>query len=132
MARREYKRSWKNLLLDRSYQLRFTLLMVVVSAVFLVGLGAFVHKQAVVRTTIALDNIRDTPVGAMAAPTAARTVRPGEDLPPTASRSTGSDRTPDPVPPTSRLCEGVTPATPGPCLRTAARPSTCPPGGRPA
>ena len=39
---RSYKRSWKNLLLNKRYQLRFTLFMVGLSALLMVGLGIWV------------------------------------------------------------------------------------------
>jgi len=42
MADRGYKRSWKNLLINKRYQLRFTLFMVGLSAVLMVGLGIWV------------------------------------------------------------------------------------------
>ena len=38
-ANKGYKRSWKNLLLNKRYQLRFTLFMVGLSAVLMAGLG---------------------------------------------------------------------------------------------
>jgi hypothetical protein len=41
-----YKRSWKNLLLNKRYQLRFTLFMVALSAVLMGLLGWWVMKVA--------------------------------------------------------------------------------------
>ena len=43
---RGYKRSWKNLLINKRYQLRFTLFMVAVSTVLMAGLGWWVMKVA--------------------------------------------------------------------------------------
>ena len=43
---RQYKRSWKNLLINKRYQLRFTLFMVVLSSLLMVGLGIWVMKEA--------------------------------------------------------------------------------------
>jgi hypothetical protein len=41
-----YKRSWRNLLINKRYQLRFTLFMVGLSAVLMIGLGVWVMKVA--------------------------------------------------------------------------------------
>jgi len=49
----QYKRSWKNLLLNKRYQLRFTLFMVGISAVLMAGLGVWVMKEANDATTVA-------------------------------------------------------------------------------
>jgi hypothetical protein len=43
---RGYKRSWKNLLINKRYQLRFTLFMVLVSLILMTGLGIWVMKVA--------------------------------------------------------------------------------------
>jgi len=53
-----YKRSWKNLLLNKRYQLRFTLFMVGISALLMIGLGIWVMKQANEATTVAIDRVR--------------------------------------------------------------------------
>ena len=53
-----YKRSWKNLLLNKRYQLRFTLFMVGVSAVLMSGLGIWVMKEANEATTVAMARVR--------------------------------------------------------------------------
>ncbi|MGE0550093.1 MAG: hypothetical protein AB7O24_29460 [Kofleriaceae bacterium] len=45
-ASRGYKRSWKNLLINKRYQLRFTLFMVVLSALLMAGLGIWVMMVA--------------------------------------------------------------------------------------
>lgn len=57
-APKGYKRSWKNLLLNKRYQLRFTLFMVGVSALLMTGLGVWVMKQANEATTVAIDRVR--------------------------------------------------------------------------
>ena len=54
-----YKRSWKNLLLDKQYQLSFTLLMVGVSAVLMVVLGWWVNREAQRATEIFLNDVKD-------------------------------------------------------------------------
>jgi len=52
-----YKRSWKNLLLNKRYQLRFTLFMVGLSAVLMVLLGWWVMAVADRATTVAINNV---------------------------------------------------------------------------
>ena len=54
----QYKRSWKNLLLNKRYQLRFTLFMVGVSASLMTGLGVWVMKEANEATTVAKIRVR--------------------------------------------------------------------------
>jgi hypothetical protein len=53
---RQYKRSWKNLLINKRYQLRFTLFMVVLSSVLMVLLGYWVMKEADETTNVSLDS----------------------------------------------------------------------------
>ena len=43
---RGYKRSWKNLLINKRYQLRFTLFMVGMAALLMTGLGVWVMRVA--------------------------------------------------------------------------------------
>ncbi len=52
-----YKRSWKNLLINKRYQLRFTLFMVGLSGVLMAGLGVWVMKEANDATTVAKNSI---------------------------------------------------------------------------
>ena len=52
-----YKRSWKNLLLNKRYQLRFTLFMVGLSAVLMALLGWWVMTVADRATTVAINNV---------------------------------------------------------------------------
>ena len=54
----QYKRSWKNLLLNKRYQLRFTLFMVGMSAILMSGLGIWVMKEANEATTVAMIRVR--------------------------------------------------------------------------
>src|SRR3954466_2781293 len=58
MAKPGYKRSWKNLLLNKRYQLRFTLFMVGLSSVLMAGLGIWVMKEANEATTVAMARVR--------------------------------------------------------------------------
>jgi hypothetical protein len=55
---RQWKRSWKNLLLNKRYQLRFTLFMVAVSGVLMLVLGFWVMKKANEATTVATDAVK--------------------------------------------------------------------------
>lgn len=52
-----YKRSWKNLLINKRYQLRFTLFMVGLSALLMAGLGLWVMKEADDATAVAKSSI---------------------------------------------------------------------------
>jgi hypothetical protein len=52
-ASKNYKRSWKNLLLNKRYQLRFTLFMVGFSALLMTGLGVWVMRKANEATAVA-------------------------------------------------------------------------------
>jgi hypothetical protein len=56
-----YKRSWKNLLINKRYQLRFTLFMVGLSTVLIAGLGWWVMRVANETTTVAMASVRGTP-----------------------------------------------------------------------
>jgi hypothetical protein len=53
---RNYKRTWKNLLINKRYQLRFTLVMVGLSAVLMGLLGWWVTTVAARATTLAVNN----------------------------------------------------------------------------
>jgi hypothetical protein len=55
---RSYKRSWKNLLINKRYQLRFTLFMVGLSSLLMVGLGVWVMRVANETTEIAMTSER--------------------------------------------------------------------------
>ncbi len=60
-ADRGYKRSWKNLLINKSYQLRFTAIMVGLSTVLMAGLGIWVMRVADTTTAVAMASVRGTP-----------------------------------------------------------------------
>ena len=55
---RGYKRSWKNLLINKRYQLRFTLFMVGLSALLMVGLGIWVMAVANETTAVSITSVR--------------------------------------------------------------------------
>jgi hypothetical protein len=61
MAGQTYKRSWKNLLINKSYQLKFTLFMVGLATVLMVGLGFWVMKVANETTAVSIASVRGTP-----------------------------------------------------------------------
>ena len=58
---RAYKRSWKNLLINKKYQLRFTLFMVGLSTLLMVGLGIWVMRVADETTEVSKTSVRGTP-----------------------------------------------------------------------
>src|SRR5215470_13798837 len=58
MAPAGYKRSWKNLLINKRYQLRFTLFMVGLSVVLMVGLGIWVMHTVNETTRVAMTSLR--------------------------------------------------------------------------
>jgi hypothetical protein len=80
-----YKRSWKNLLLNKRYQLRFTLFMVALSAVLMGLLGWWVMKVAGRATEVSINNVlggevcRDPARDAAAAPAPAPAPAPEVD-----------------------------------------------------
>ncbi|HEX3763843.1 MAG TPA: hypothetical protein VHW23_34345 [Kofleriaceae bacterium] len=55
---RGYKRSWKNLLINKRYQLRFTLFMVGLSALLMTGLGVWVMWVANETTAVSITSVR--------------------------------------------------------------------------
>jgi len=55
-----YKRSWKNLLINKDYQLRMTMVLVGVSALLIAGLGWWVMDQAKTATEVAISNVDGT------------------------------------------------------------------------
>jgi hypothetical protein len=56
-GQRTYKRSWKNLLINKSYQLRFTLFMVGLSGALVFALGFWVMDQAQSATQTGINNV---------------------------------------------------------------------------
>ncbi|MDX2090586.1 MAG: hypothetical protein SFX73_22190 [Kofleriaceae bacterium] len=60
-APKPYKRSWKNLLINKKYQLRFTLVMVGMSTLLMLGLGWWVMRVANETTTVSVASVRGTP-----------------------------------------------------------------------
>ena len=58
MSNRNYKRSWKNLLINKQYQLRFTLIMVGLATLLMGLLGWWVIRVASEATTVSKSGIR--------------------------------------------------------------------------
>ena len=87
-----YKRSWKNLLINKRYQLQFTLFMVGLSTVLMAGLGIWVMKVANETTTVSMASVRGTPCPKIPALT-----DPSDELPPVPMRLPGEDE-PTPAP----------------------------------
>jgi hypothetical protein len=86
---RGYKRSWKNLLINKRYQLRFTLFMAGLAAVLIAALGYFVMFYADRTTTIGINRVISEPCPEVptietevAAPTPTPTPDQPDDQPP--------------------------------------------------
>jgi hypothetical protein len=60
-SQKGYKRSWKNLLINKRYQLRFTLFMVGLSSALMIGLGVWVMRVANETTDVSKTSVRGTP-----------------------------------------------------------------------
>ncbi|MBK7074250.1 MAG: hypothetical protein IPH44_18300 [Myxococcales bacterium] len=58
MSNRNYKRSWKNLLINKQYQLRFTLIMVGLATLLMGLLGWWVIRVASEATTVSKSGLR--------------------------------------------------------------------------
>src|SRR4051812_31716858 len=112
----QYKRSWKNLLLNKRYQLRFTLFMVGLSAVLMSVLGLWVMKEANEATTVAMARVRGE-----ACPKVPEVIEiPGETTDENAVPM-NIDDAPAPAPETPAAAEP--PPAPAPAAPTAARPT---------
>lgn len=77
---KNYKRSWKNLLINKRYQLRFTLFMVGISTVLMTGLGIWVMRVANETTTVSMASVRGTPCPKI--PALVETSATEDELPP--------------------------------------------------
>jgi hypothetical protein len=74
VSNRNYKRSWKNLLINKQYQLRFTLIMVGLATLLMGLLGWWVIRVASEATTVSKSGLR------------------GQACPPLPGRDRGRDR----------------------------------------
>lgn len=61
MSSDNHKRLWRNLLLNKSYQLRFTLFMVGLSSALMIGLGIWVMRVADETTEVSKASVMGTP-----------------------------------------------------------------------
>ena len=77
---RGHKRSWKNLLINKRYQLQFTLFMVGLSTLLMAGLGIWVMKVANETTTVSMASVRGTPCPKV--PALVESSGQDEDVPP--------------------------------------------------
>jgi hypothetical protein len=91
---RAYKRSWKNLLINKKYQLRFTLFMAGLAGLLMLALGYFVMFYADRTTTIGINRVISEPC-----PAVSKVAKPRPALPVQAPPQ--PDRSPDPVDPTT-------------------------------
>ncbi|MBL0217349.1 MAG: hypothetical protein IPQ07_26175 [Myxococcales bacterium] len=78
-APKGYKRSWKNLLINKKYQLQFTLFMVGLSTLLMASLGLWVMKVANETTTVSMASVRGTPCPKV--PALVESAAPDEDAP---------------------------------------------------
>jgi len=113
----EYKRSWKNLLINKRYQLQFTLFMVGLSTVLMMGLGVWVMRVANETTSVSMASVRGTPCAPV--PTLEETPADGEQgMIPTAPP--GDEATPTEVTPTEVTPTEITPTEVAPADGAAA------------
>jgi hypothetical protein len=115
---RAYKRSWKNLLINKRYQLQFTLFMVGLSTLLMSGLGIWVMRVANETTTVSMASVRGTPCPKVPALTeAADAAAEDEELPaipmklpddgvPPAAAGAGSDAADKPPEPAASAAAG--------------------------
>lgn len=92
---RAYKRSWKNLLINKRYQLQFTLFMVGLSTLLMSGLGIWVMKVANETTTVSMASVRGTPCPKV--PALTESADPDADPPPAVPMKLPGDDTPAPA-----------------------------------
>lgn len=76
-----YKRSWKNLLINKRYQLRFTLVMVGLSMLLMAGLGVWVMRVADETTAVSMASVRGTPCPKIPQLTEGTVDEPAEPVP---------------------------------------------------
>src|SRR5689334_21569394 len=94
-----YKRSWKNLLINKRYQLRFTLFMVGLSVVLMLGLGIWVMHTVNETTRVAMTSLQ------------------GQACPPVrdeVDEAPDEDAPPPPPKPTMKLPDDKAPPSPEP------------------
>ena len=97
-----YKRSWKNLLINKRYQLRFTLFMVGLATLLMLGLGWRVMKKANEATTVGKSHVLGEACPAIPTVEASGPTDATNDLPPdptAAPPPVGPSRTPPTPPP---------------------------------
>ncbi len=112
---RGYKRSWKNLLINKRYQLQFTLFMVGLSTLLMAGLGIWVMKVANETTTVSMASVRGTPCPKV--PTLVESSGQEEDVPPVPMKlpePDGSDAAPSDTPPAAPTGDPAPTADPPP------------------
>jgi hypothetical protein len=123
---RNYKRSWKNLLLNKRYQLRFTLFMVGLAALLMVGLGIWVMRVANETTTVSMASVRGEACPKLPVLDGADRAEEDDGVP---APSMKLDESPDG--PTDSPSPPAAPAEPSP-EPTPADPPADPPGAAPA
>jgi len=93
-----YKRSWKNLLINKRYQLRFTLFMVGLATLLMLGLGWRVMKKANEATTVGKSHVLGESCPAIPTVEANGPTDQGGDLPVEPGAPAPAPTAPAPVP----------------------------------
>ena len=107
----EYKRSWKNLLINKRYQLQFTLFMVGLSTVLMTGLGVWVMRVANETTSVSMASVRGTPCAPV--PALEETPAEGEQgMAPAGDEVTPPEITPPEITPPPAADGSAAPAAP--------------------
>lgn len=99
---RGYKRSWKNLLINKRYQLSFTLFMVGLSAALMVGLGVWVMMVANETTEVSKTSVRGTPCPKIPEIAETEDTEPVRPVPMTLDEPAGSAASDAPTPPAAQ------------------------------
>lgn len=112
-----YRRSWKNLLINKRYQLRFTLFMVGLSAVLMTLLGIWVKRVADNTTEVGLARVRGEPCPPVPEPTGSAPTMspaPGSPAAPAAPAAAPAAPAPAAAPPAPAPAPAATPVEPAP------------------
>jgi hypothetical protein len=103
---RGYKRSWKNLLINKRYQLRFTLFMVGLSALLMVALGIWVMAVANETTAVSITSVRGDACPKL--PSLDRAAQTGDDEEPVPAPSMKLDEPGAPAAPSGEAAGSAT------------------------
>lgn len=112
-----YRRSWKNLLINKRYQLRFTLFMVGLSAVLMTLLGIWVKRVADNTTEVGLARVRGEPCPPVLEPSgSAPTMSPAPGSPAAPATPVAPPASAAPAAPAAPAATPVEPASADPSV----------------